>query len=105
ISRGEISFTEKYENAITANAGGVVVYNTEDAAFGMAGVESFTLPGITVSQSVGLELQAAIEAGETTLRITDEVDVRGSATALTPSSFTSWGSTPTLDFEPEIAGI
>ncbi|MGP9746150.1 S8 family serine peptidase [Brachybacterium sp. AOP29-B2-41] len=105
ISRGEISFTEKYENAITANAGGVVVFNTEEAAFGMAGVESFTLPGITVSNSVGLELQAAIAAGETTLRITDEVDVRASATALTPSSFTSWGSTPTLDFEPEIAGI
>ncbi|GAA4523088.1 S8 family serine peptidase [Brachybacterium paraconglomeratum] len=105
ISRGEISFTEKYENAIMANAGGVVISNTEDAAFGMAGVESFTLPGITVSQPVGTALKDAIEAGETTLRITEEVDVRPSASALTPSSFTSWGSTPTLDFEPEIAGI
>ena len=105
ISRGEISFAEKYENAITANAGGVVVFNTEDAAFAMAGVESFTLPGITVSNSVGLELRTAIAAGETTLRITDEVDVRASASSLDPSSFTSWGSTPTLDFEPEIAGI
>src|SRR5690606_24975261 len=105
IGRGEIAFSEKYENAIDANAGGVVIYNTEDAPFGMAGVETFTLPGITVTQSVGLELKAAIAAGETTLRITDEMDVRPVAGGLTPSSFTSWGATPTLDFEPEIAGI
>jgi lactocepin len=105
IARGEIAFTEKYENAILAGAGGVVVYNTEDAPFGMAGVETFTIPGITVTHSVGLRLQEAVAAGETTLRITDELDVRADPTGLTPSSFTSWGATPSLDFEPEIAGI
>ncbi|HEX7352351.1 S8 family serine peptidase [Brachybacterium sp.] len=105
IARGEISFTEKYENAIAADAGGVVLYNTADEPFGMAGVETFTLPGITLPRSAGLELVAAVAAGETTLRITDEVDVRPSPEGLRPSYFTSWGATPTLDFEPEIAGI
>jgi len=105
IGRGEISFAEKYENAIAADAGGVVLYNTTEEPFGMAGVETFTLPGITLTRSAGLELVAAVGEGETTLRITDEVDVRPSPGGLSPSSFTSWGATPTLDFEPEIAGI
>ncbi|MGP9539551.1 S8 family serine peptidase [Brachybacterium sp. AOP43-C2-M15] len=105
IARGTIPFTEKYENALAAGAGGVVVYNTEDAPFGMAGVEEFTLPGITVTNSVGVALAERIAAGETTLRITDQVEVLESVSAMTPSAFTSWGSTPSLDFEPEIAGI
>ena len=105
IERGEIAFTEKYENAIAAGAGGVIVSNTEDAPFGMAGVESFTLPGITVTQSVGAQLREAAAGGDATIRITDDLDVRENPTALEPSSFTSWGTTPSLDLEPEISGI
>ncbi|MFQ6483831.1 S8 family serine peptidase [Brachybacterium epidermidis] len=105
IERGDITFTEKYENAITAGAGGVVVFNNAPGTFGMAGVETFTIPGITVSQEDGLAIRAAIEAGGTTIRVTEDVAVSPSPSALTPSSFTSWGSTPSLDFEPEIAGI
>lgn len=108
VQRGEITFTEKYENAIAAGAGGIVVFNSADggdAAFGMAGVENSTLPGITLGHSAGAELAARVAEGPTTLRITEEVAVLPSASALTPSEFTSWGSTPSLDFEPEIAGI
>lgn len=105
IERGEIAFTEKYENAITANAGGIVIFNSEEGTFGMAGVETFTIPGIIVDRSAGLALREQIAAGETTLRITDDLAVHEAPGGLTPSSFTSWGSTPSLDFEPEIAGI
>ncbi|MDN5688309.1 MAG: S8 family serine peptidase, partial [Brachybacterium sp.] len=108
IERGEIAFTEKYVNAIDAGAGGVVVVNSAeggDTPFAMAGVEEFTIPGITLSRTVGTTVQDRVAAGPTTIRITDEVDVRPSPTALEPSAFTSWGSTPSLDFEPEIAGI
>lgn len=105
IERGEIAFTEKYENAITANAGGIVMFNNEEGTFGMAGVETFTLPGIIVDRSAGLALREQIATGETTLRITDDLAVQEVPGGLTPSSFTSWGSTPSLDFEPEIAGI
>lgn len=105
IERGSITFTEKYENAIAAGVGGVVVFNNAPGTFGMAGIEAFTIPGITVGHDDGLAIRAAIEAGGTTIRITDEVAVTPSPSGLTPSSFTSWGSTPALDFEPEIAGI
>ncbi len=105
IERGEITFTEKYENAIAAGAGGVVVFNSEPGTFGMAGVDTFTIPGITVSRDDGLAVRAAAEAGSTTIRVTEEVAVAASPSGLTPSDFTSWGSTPSLDFEPEIAGI
>lgn len=105
IQRGEIAFSEKYANAIAAGAEGVVVYNTEDAPFGMAGVEDQTLPGITLTGPVGEALAARVAAGPTTIRITDEVGVLPGADGLAASSFTSWGTTPTLDFEPEIAGI
>lgn len=105
IERGEIAFTEKYENAIAADAGGIVIFNDEQGTFGMAGVESFTIPGIIVDRSAGLALREQIEAGETTLRVTDELAVHEAPGGLTPSAFTSWGSTPSLDFEPEIAGI
>ena len=105
IERGEITFTEKYENAIAAGAGGVVVFNNEPGTFGMAGVEEFTIPGIVIDRDAGLQLRTQIDAGETTLRITDELEVGEVAGGLRPSSFTSWGTTPSLDFEPEIAGI
>ena len=105
IERGEITFTEKYENAIAAGAGGVVVFNNEAGTFGMAGVEEFTIPGIVIDRDAGLELRAQTEAGEPTFRITDDLEVDEVAGGLQPSSFTSWGSTPSLDFEPEIAGI
>ena len=78
VQRGEITFTEKYENAIAAGAGGTVVYNSADggdAAYGMAGVENSTLPVITPGHSVGAELAARVDAGPTTLRITEEVAV------------------------------
>lgn len=106
IERGEITFTEKYENAIAAGAGGVVVFNSVPGTFGMAGVETFTIPGITVSRDDGLAIRAAAAAaGGTIIRVTEDVSVTASPSGLTPSGFTSWGSTPSLDFEPEIAGI
>lgn len=108
IQRGDIPFADKYAHAVEAGAGGVVVFNSEeggDTSFGMAGVEDSALPGITLGHSAGAALQEQVAAGTTTIRITDEVAVLPSPSALTPSSFTSWGTTPTLDFEPEIAGI
>lgn len=108
IERGGLTFTEKYENAINAGAAGVVMFNHEDggeATFGMAGVEEFTIPGIIVPRSAGLAMREEIAAGGTTIRITEDLMLSENPTGLEPSSFTSWGATPTLDFEPEIAGI
>ncbi|MFC0675797.1 S8 family serine peptidase, partial [Brachybacterium hainanense] len=108
IERGEIAFTEKYQNAIDHGAGGVVVFNSAeggDVVFGMAGVEEFSLPGIVMTHSDGLAVRASVAAGPSTIRVTEEVVVSQLDTALQPSSFTSWGTTSNLDFEPDVAGI
>lgn len=108
IERGGISFTEKYENAIAAGAEGIVIFNSAaggDASFGMAGVDDFDIPGIAITRSAGLKIREQIAAGGSSIRITSDVTLVPDATGLQASSFTSWGSTPTLDFEPEIAGI
>lgn len=108
IERGGLPFSEKYENAIKAGAAGVIVFNNAkdgDKPFGMAGVEDFTIPGITIKRSDGLALRALAADGKGTIRITTDVLVSENPQGMEPSSFTSWGTTPTLDFEPEIAGI
>lgn len=108
IERGEIDFAEKYDNAIAAGAGGVVIFNSAaggEESFGMAGVEPYDLLGVVVPRSVGLELREEIAAGGSSIRLTRDVTAVPDPAGLRPSSFTSWGTTPTLDFEPEIAGI
>ena len=108
IERGEIDFSTKFQLAIEHGAGGVVVFNSAaggDVLFGMAGVEDVTIPGIVTTRTGGLAIREAIAAGPTTVQVTDDVSLTELDTALQPSSFTSWGTTPTLDFEPDVAGI
>ncbi|WP_172120234.1 S8 family serine peptidase [Actinomyces faecalis] len=109
VERGEISFADKFSNAVEHGAGGVLVFNSAaggDELLSMAGIDSYTLPGGSVPRSSALELRQAIQDGKTVqVRLTSEVLVSGNEKALTPSSFTSWGPTPSLDFKPQLAGI
>ena len=106
VQRGDISFADKYKNAIAAGAGGIVVYNNAPGGFGMGGVDEFDIPGIVISKADGDKIAAAAKAsGKTTIRVTDDLVLTDNEHGMKPSSFTSWGSTPSLDFEPEIAGI
>lgn len=108
IERGEISFTEKFQRAVDHGAYGVIVYNNVSGSEempGMAGVDEFDVVGASIRNADGLAILEATKKGEVTLRLTKDVAAEESANGLKPSNFTSWGTTPTLDFEPEIAGI
>ncbi|MDO5644725.1 MAG: S8 family serine peptidase [Dermabacter sp.] len=109
IQRGEISFADKFQNAIDRGATGVVVFNSAaggDAYVGMAGVENFQVFGAGLTHGDGLRMVEALEANpDLQIRFTDTLGVQPSPTSLTPSSFTSWGTTNELDFKPEISGI
>lgn len=109
IERGDITFTQKFENAINAGAEGVMVFNHADGGeeyAGMAGIDNFKTFGVALKHSQGLKLVEALKKNpEETVTFTsetiEEIDPRG----LQPSSFTSWGTTSNLEFKPEIAGI
>lgn len=108
IERGEISFGDKFKNAIAKGATGVLVYNHADggdAFAGMAGIEGYTIPGVFLHHSVGEDLRAKIAAGPTTITLTDDAISLPVVDEASPSYFSSWGATPELDFKPQIAGI
>lgn len=109
IERGEISFTEKFDAAIAHHAAGIVVFNSAaggDAFFGMAGVDDYTVFSAVLTRTDGLKIRAALaKKAAVSIRFTEDPQVLANPTKLQPSSFSSWGATPTLDFEPEISGV
>lgn len=109
IQRGEISFAEKYQRAIDHGASGVIIFNNAaggEEAPGMAGVDTFTVFGVSLGHSDGQAIVDALAKDPaTTIAFTDKVAPVANPGALKPSTFTSWGTTNTLDFTPEIAGI
>ncbi|WKA54031.1 S8 family serine peptidase [Planococcus shixiaomingii] len=103
ISRGEITFAQKALNAQAAGAVGVIIYNNTTGVIGMAGDPAIRIPFLSILQSDGLEMKAALDAGsELTVSFDGEYLEVPSPTAGKMSDFTSWGPTPNLDFKPEI---
>lgn len=109
VQRGEITFTEKFQGAISRGAKGVVVFNHEqggDEFIDMAGLEDVEVFGASVGHKDGMALVEALKANpDLKIRFTGETRIGANPGAGGPSDFTSWGTTPTLDFKPEIAGI
>lgn len=109
IKRGEIGFADKLKNAEDAGAAGVVVYNHElggEDMVSMAGTDAVSIPSVFMGNAGGTLIANLIAAGNpVTIQFSQQVDGLPNAAALTPSDFTSWGPTPSLDFKPQIAGI
>lgn len=109
--RGEITFTEKFQNAIDKGAEGVIVYNKagDSAQFlGMAGIEKFKCFGASIRREDALKIVDALKAtqsGTVKVSFSDNTMSIANPDKLHPSNFTSWGPTPELDFKPHIAGI
>ena len=111
VERGAIAFSEKFQNAIDKGADGVIVYNKagDSAQFlGMAGVEKFKCFGASIRREDALKIVEALKAtqsGTVKVSFSDKTMSIANPDKLHPSSFTSWGPTPELDFKPHIAGI
>ncbi|MDU2852345.1 MAG: Fn3-like domain-containing protein, partial [Clostridium sp.] len=107
IIRGDISFSEKYNNAINAGASAVIIYNHADdgnETISMA-VDNVVAdkPIFSVGYSDGEKLRSLITSGDSTIKFeqggalsSENID-KGDM-----SQFTSWGPTPSLEFKPEI---
>lgn len=111
IARGRTSFGTMFRNAAAKGARGVFVFNTAergDVFDLMGGIPDTNLVGVFLLHSDGQRLQQKIEAhgGSARIQLTDHlISVPNPEGALEPSLFTSWGSTPSLDFKPQLAGI
>ncbi len=109
VERGEITFADKFSNAVAHGAGGVLVFNSAaggEELLSMAGIDTYTVAGGSIPRSKALDLRQALADGkDVKIRLTTQVLVSDNDKALTPSSFTSWGPTPSLDFKPQLAGI
>ena len=112
IQRGGITFADKFNNAIEKGAAGVIIYNNkpDDLFIGMGGLEKVKIFGASIPMSVGEEIKSAIENAKkdnkkVEVSFTNENTQTQNPSGLHPSTFTSWGPTPELDFKPHIAGI
>ena len=108
VERGHISFVEKFQNAIDHHADGVIVYNKEGDSsqfLGMEGVDKFTCFGASIRREDALKIVDAMKNGKVKISFSDSFMVNNNPENLKPSTFTSWGPTPELDFKPQIAGI
>ena len=78
VERGNVAFVEKAMNAQNAGAAAVIIYNNQDEGpVGMAGdsgtiSKQITIPVVSISQTDGAQLAAAINAGRTTLSFQSE---------------------------------
>lgn len=106
---GDLSFVEKFENAAAHDVAGLIVFNHEaggEELINMAGADMVDFPSVFLGYAGGSHLRELISQNSTAIiRFSNEVSSIGNATSLMPSTFTSWGPTPSLDFKPQIAGI
>lgn len=108
ISRGEISFAEKFQYALDHGAEGVMVFNSdgEEGYRGMAGIDKFKTFGAALTNEQGHQLLDALKADpNATVTFTDQIKQDPAPDGLEPSSFTSWGTPNDLSFKPQLAGI
>ncbi len=104
VQRGNISFTEKCENAKTAGAVACLVYNNEPGVIRMdLNGSKVDIPCASITMLSGAYiLEQLAKNPNLTLEAGAEAGVVPSETAYQMSDFSSWGVTPSLTLEPDI---
>lgn len=105
IERGGYNFTDKIANAEAAGAAAVIVYNNASGGEGLISMmypEGGTIPALFIGNSFGAKIATQLKTSEVKVvangnTISVPNTVKGSM-----SDFTSWGTTPDLEFKPEI---
>ncbi len=67
--RGDLSFSDKVTNAAAAGAAAVVIYNNVEGPFRGDLQEESPIPALSLSQAEGRQLQALLEEGPLTVRL------------------------------------
>lgn len=111
IERGINSFNDKIAYAQAAGAVGVIIFQNSraDEESYMTMIvdvsENRNIPATFVKRSTGLKVKEALETGKNPkVSFKNETKVEINTDAGSFDSSTSWGTTPSLDFKPEIAG-
>lgn len=98
VSRGEITFPEKMNFAEAAGAKGIIIYGTDDSLINMS-ADGATIPAAYIPKSSYTEIASS---GETQVEISNDQVVKPNPEAYLPSSFSSMGTTGTLNIKPEL---
>lgn len=103
VSRGELAFTDKQQNAYDAEAIGCIVYDNEDGDL-LNMQDAGLLPNVAVTKASGAILAAHAMDGVGTMEImpSDEHMVLENPLAGRMSDFSSWGVAPDLQLLPDI---
>lgn len=109
VSRGEISFFEKYNNAYDAGAKALIVYNNQAGTIGMnltGKYENADMPAVSITLA---DAQAIVKgATEANGAYVGKVEISGNITTVdapdgySMSDFSSYGVNGSLELKPEI---
>ncbi|WP_346906001.1 S8 family serine peptidase, partial [Clostridium sp.] len=105
IQRGSYDFTSKIANAEKAGAIAVIVYNSTsggDGLWDMPYPEGGTIPALFIGNSYGSKIINQLKTSEVKVVANGNTVSVANPKAGSMSSFTSWGTTPNLEFKPEI---
>jgi lactocepin len=100
VPRGSLTFIDKTINAAAAGAAGIIVWNATNGFF-YEDQGGWDVPFMHVSKAEGEAINAAIAAGKTTVHAS-LLNKSDSPEMGRMTSFTSWGTTPSLEIKPEI---
>ncbi len=102
VTRGDITFEEKIENAYNAGAIGCVVVNhTANENIAMQ-IESFEIPAITMPFEA---LETILAADPQQMTIPDGLVEIENPNAALMSEFSNWGTSPMLTLDPTITSV
>ncbi|MDO4543672.1 MAG: S8 family serine peptidase, partial [Clostridia bacterium] len=97
VSRGDLTFSEKLENAYNAGAIAMICYNNTAGNMGMS-IEYYSMPAVFVTQAAG----AILAEGNGKLTVDSEMTNMDSDTAYLMSEFSGWGVTSDLKLKPQL---
>jgi hypothetical protein len=101
VVRGNITFSEKNANVAEKGAIGMILFNNESGSIGML-IDPYYVPAISIQQDAGLKILAGLDVDNTVTVPTEKVEV-DNPNAWLMSTFSSWGTTPSLELKPTIS--
>lgn len=102
IKRGEILFAEKMNNAMMADAEGIIIYNNVDDDSDLTSIESTYIPSGMISKAAGEKMLALSDKTVTFIKEAPTIEIDETTNM---SSFSSWGFTEQLLLKPDISGF
>ncbi len=100
VVRGNITFSEKNANVAEKGAVGMILFNNQAGTIGML-IDPYYIPAISITMDAGLAILNGIDV-DNTVRIPSEQMYVDNPNAWLMSTFSSWGTTPSLELKPSI---